>query len=617
MMHNLHTPGAQPLTYGLPSAGALADDYAASTLTTGRVTVGGASLGTLETMRDHDWFAVDLSAGRTYALRQQGSGLADPMLRLRNAAGRQLASNDDAEGTLNSLITFTPTRSGRYYMDAASYLDSLIGGYTVSVTDISPTPPPPPPPPPPVDDYAAGSGTTGAVAIGGSSGGNLELNGDHDWFRVAVEAGRTYDFRMTGVGLADPYLRLRDGSGTQIAANDDAEGTRNALINYTALATTTLHLDAGAFNEGYSGTYTVTATDVTPPPAPADGYSSLDGYGELNVARALDQLTGQALPRAASLGGVFWGLDRVGAPTAWAQGITGAGVTVAVIDTGVDVLHPDLDANIWSNPGEIAGNGLDDDGNGYIDDIHGWDFAANDNNPMDANGHGTHVAGTIAAEANGFGQTGVAYNARIMAVRVLDANGIGSHAAIANGIRYAAANGAGVINLSLGGASGSSTLLEALRYANAMGSVVVMAAGNDGGPSPGYPAAYASELGLAIGAVDASGNLAGFSNRAGSAVLDYVSAPGVGVYSTLPGNSYATWNGTSMAAPHAAGVAALLLSHERSLTPTAIEALLTGTASHGGTTLAQAAGSSSPGTTTAATLRQRLQRALAQLRRVA
>ncbi|MFM9110357.1 MAG: S8 family peptidase [Prochlorococcaceae cyanobacterium] len=560
--------GLQP--YGLPGLRILADDYAASTLTAGRVSVGGSSTGSLEVVRDHDWFAVDLQAGRTYALRQTGITLGDPLLRLRLGT-TVVASNDDAEGSRNSLITYTPTQTRRFFLDAGAYADLLTGTYSVSVTDITPN-----------DDFAAGTATAGVVPINGASSGVLERRGDHDWFAVTVQAGAAYDFRLTGVGLTDPVLRLRDATGLQIALNDDAEGTRHSLISYAATSSGVLYLDAGGYGESLTGSYSVSATEtLAASPPPPSGYSSTDGYGAVDVARALDLLTGQPLVRQPALGGVFWGLDRVGAPTAWAAGITGAGVTVAVVDTGVDLSHPDLAGTLWSNPGELAGNGIDDDLNGFIDDIRGWDFVQNDNTPTDGHGHGTHVAGTIAAENNGVGQTGVAYGARIMPVRVLDSTGSGSFTAIAEGIRYAARNGAGVINLSLGGSSGTADLLAAIREATALGAVVVMAAGNSGAASPGYPAAYAVETGLAVGAVDASGALASFSNRAGATKLDYITAPGVTVFSTTRGGTYGTMSGTSMASPHVAGVVALLKSFRPTLTPGEIEALLIATASHG------------------------------------
>jgi len=585
------------LPSGLHSAAALAaiDDFAASTATTGLISVGSSSSGNLETLRDRDWFAVDLIAGRTYALRENGVSLADPLLRLRNSSGSLLASNDDISSTnRNSLITYRPSASGRYYLEAGAFKDALTGTYQVSVTDVTPLPP--------VDDYAASTATTGVVAVGGSSSGTLEVKGDHDWFKVSVQAGRTYSFSLNGSTLADPLLTLLDSSGTVLASNDDASSsTRNSLITYTASSSTTLYLDAAAYLNAYTGTYAVAVTDVTPPA----GYSSIDGYGQANVARALDLLTGQPIARQNPLGGVFWGLDAIGAPSAWAAGVTGAGITVAVVDTGVDYTHSELSGNIWTNPGEIAGDGIDNDGNGYIDDIHGWDFVGNDNDPMDLNGHGTHVSGTIAAANNGIGQTGVAYNSRIMPVRVLDASGSGSLPTIAAGIRYATANGARVINLSLGGTSGSIDLQSAISDAAARGVVVVMAAGNSGTASPSYPAAYAVQNGLAIGAVDASGTMASFSNRSGSTPLDYVTAPGVNLYSTWLNNTYSTISGTSMASPHVSGIAALLLSAQPSLSASQVEALITGSASHGsGVFSAAAAGST--GTITGASTASRL-----------
>ena len=203
--------------------------------------------------------------------------------------------------------------------------------------------------------------------------------------------------------------------------------------------------------------------------------------------------------------------------------------------------------------------------------VQGDDFVSNDSFADDGNGHGTHVAGTIAGANDGFGVTGVAYNAQIMPIRVLDNNGSGYTSDVIKGIRYAADNGANVINLSLGGGGYSQAMDDAIAYATSLGSVVVMAAGNSGGSSPDYPAAHAINYGLAVGAVDQSGNMANFSNLAGDVVLDYVTAPGVNIYSSTPGNNYDSFNGTSMATPHVAGAAALLLGHDPNLSAATVE----------------------------------------------
>lgn len=566
---------AEPVAYGLAVGQAL-DDAAANLATTARVGVGAASLGELEQVRDRDWFAVELTAGHRYSFSQTGISLVDPLLRLRNDSGRVLASNDDASpATRDALITYSATTTGRHFLDAGSWNDSLTGTYRVAVTDLTPTPS--------RDDFAAGTGTSGVVTVGGSRSGVVGQNGDHDWFRVEVQAGHTYAFRADGATLADPTLSLRDGIGLQLAFNDDASASsRNALISYTAPVSSTVFLDVGAFANAGVGSYTVSATDLTPmAPAAAVGFSSLDGYGEVNAALALERLLGRPISRVPALGGASWSLDRLDAPSAWAADVTGAGVTVAVVDTGIDLGHSELDGAIWTNPRELAGNGIDDDGNGYVDDVHGWDFVDADADPTDLNGHGTFVAGTIAAESNGSGPTGVAHGATILPVRVLDETGSGGYAAMVNGIRYATANGARVINLSLGGTLGSPELQAAIRTAEAAGVVVVMAAGNSGRSAPGFPAAYAGQAGLAVGAIDATGTLAGFSNRAGAVAIDYVTAPGVSVVSTIPGDQTTTWSGTSMATAHVAGVAALLLSARPSLTPRDVETLLTGSARHG------------------------------------
>lgn len=309
----------------------------------------------------------------------------------------------------------------------------------------------------------------------------------------------------------------------------------------------------------------------------AESFSTLDGYGVVNAAAAVAVARGQTVSPVD--GGYSWNNALVNAPDAWAQGITGQGTVVAVVDSGVDYTHSDLDQAIWRNRGEIAGNGIDDDGNGYVDDIRGWDFIGDDANPMDRDGHGTHVAGTVAAERNGAGITGVAYGATVMPVRVLGNDGTGPVSTIAEGIRYAADNGADVINLSLGSESYTSTLERAIRYATRQGAVVVSAAGNNGLDSPDYPAQFATELGLSVGAVDRNGRVAGFSNGAGNdRSLYHVVAPGAGILSTVPDEGYANFSGTSMAAPHVAGTVALMLDANPSLTPNQVRDIVISTA---------------------------------------
>ncbi|MEH2277942.1 MAG: S8 family peptidase [Nostoc sp.] len=308
-------------------------------------------------------------------------------------------------------------------------------------------------------------------------------------------------------------------------------------------------------------------------------YNSTNGYGLINAAAAVAKAAGQnTFADVPDLGGNNWGADLIKAPEAWAHGYTGKGVVVAVVDTGVDYNHEDLKNNIWTNTKEIAGNGIDDDGNGYVDDNYGWNFADQNNNTLDNNGHGTHVSGTIAGENNNYGVTGIAYDAKIMPVKVLDESGSGSFNSISKGIRYAVDNGANVINLSLGGPSSNRTLESAIDYASSKGVIVVMAAGNDGGSSPEYPASYASKSGIAVGAVDRNNNMPDFSNRSGTKEIAYVTAPGVKVYSSVPNNQYATYSGTSMAAPHVAGVVALMLSANPNLTDAQVRQIVTETA---------------------------------------
>lgn len=247
----------------------------------------------------------------------------------------------------------------------------------------------------------------------------------------------------------------------------------------------------------------------------------------------------------------------------------GKGTVVAVIDTGVDYTHKDLADNIWVNEGEIPGNGIDDDGNGYVDDVHGVDFVDGDSDPMDEHGHGTHVAGIIAMTPSNGGGVGVAYGAKIMCVRAGQANGSFASSDIAKAIKYAADNGADVINMSFGGA-GRSYLVESALQDAFPSCVLVAAAGNDGLPTTDYPispkediypAGYKYVLGVM--ATDNNHHIASFSNwdyLEGQNCEYEMAAPGVNIYSTLPGNRYACWSGTSMATPNVAAAAAILRS---------------------------------------------------------
>jgi subtilisin family serine protease len=238
----------------------------------------------------------------------------------------------------------------------------------------------------------------------------------------------------------------------------------------------------------------------------------------------------------------------VNALAAWDRS-RGAGQVVAVVDTGVDLRHPDVAPNLWTNPGEVAGNGLDDDGNGRADDVHGWDFVApdesgdpvGDGDPDDYTDHGTHVAGTIAAAANnGIGVAGVAPEAKLMAVRVLDASGSGPWSAIFDGIDYAARNGADVINLSLGGPLEDPSELTAwtavIDAAGAQGAVVVGAAGNSGDDIDvvgDLPCSVTSANLVCVAALDATGELDASYSNYGATSVD-VGAPGTGVLSSVP-----------------------------------------------------------------------------------
>ncbi len=262
----------------------------------------------------------------------------------------------------------------------------------------------------------------------------------------------------------------------------------------------------------------------------------------------------------------LYGLTQLEAQRAWDNGAQGQwGTVVAVLDTGVDINHPDLAPNIWMNPRETA-NGIDDDGNGFIDDISGWDFSDNDSSPLDPNGHGTHVAGTIGAVAdNGLGVVGVAPHTKLLPVRFLDAGGTGSLFDAVRAISYVTGlkrSGVNVVAINASWGSTDSRVLDAVvREAAAAGILFVAAAGNaasNNDVTPVSPANIEAANVISVAATDAAGNLATFSNY-GPQTVD-VAAPGVGILSTIPGGGYGSLSGTSMAAPHVSGVVAVIAS---------------------------------------------------------
>ncbi|MEQ1664259.1 MAG: S8 family peptidase [Bdellovibrionales bacterium] len=303
-----------------------------------------------------------------------------------------------------------------------------------------------------------------------------------------------------------------------------------------------------------------------------------------------------------------WGMIDIGVQQAWNKSHGDNKVIVAVIDSGVDYTHEDLAENLWRNPGEVgtdaqgknkSTNGIDDDGNGYVDDSIGWDFFSKDNKPFDLSvepiqlifgggnpGHGTHCAGNVAARGfNGKGVSGVAPNVAIMSLRFISDKGEGTTADAIGAINYAVANGAKVTSNSWGSegedpAEGkeNQALRDAIQNAQDHGVLFIAAAGNghngvgydnDSDAKPGYPATYTNENIISVAALDSSDQLGAFSNW-GKTSVD-IAAPGVKVYSTTVGSTYAdtvidllgtkvTWDGTSMATPHVAGAAALYIS---------------------------------------------------------
>ncbi len=286
------------------------------------------------------------------------------------------------------------------------------------------------------------------------------------------------------------------------------------------------------------------------------------------------------------LDGSLWGLQKIQAQQAWTNFTTGDGsVVVASIDTGIDYTHPDLAPNMWRNPLEIPGNGIDDDGDGYVDDVYGIDTVNHDSNPFDDQGHGTHTSGTVAAAGNNnLGVVGVNWNAKLLACKFLDASGSGTDAGAIECFDYITslrARGENIrVSTNSWGSSRSSepvslALKAAIDAAGDLGIINIFGAGNDGTDndvSPFDPASYDSPSIVSVASSGTTDRKSFFSNF-GATSVD-LAAPGEDILSTYSGGGYQYLSGTSMATPHVAGVAALLVKLDPTLTVPAMKQLL-------------------------------------------
>ena len=414
----------------------------------------------------------------------------------------------------------------------------------------------------PTYSVESSTGSSATDSVGGLSDDSGSTNSEpNGWIvRLSPSVLQTMSRVTDAIGLfsSAPGLRVLGGLGLPGQLLLESSACSSEILSY---------LEGQGFISSFEPDLPISVSTFSASSAPND-----TRYGDLYGLHN----TGQ------SGGTVDADID---APEAWQVSTGSRDIIVGVVDTGIDYSHPDLAANMWVNPGEIAGNGIDDDGNGFVDDVHGYDFANDDGDPFDDEGHGTHVAGTIGGVGNnGLGVAGVSWEVSLMGLKFLDANGSGSTSDAVQAINYATmmrnqyAQNVRITNNSWGGGGSSNAMRQAIEAGAEADILFVAAAGNDGlnnDSNPQFPASYTSDAVISVAATNRNDSLAGFSNY-GATSVD-LAAPGVGIVSTVPGNGYSSFSGTSMATPHVAGAAALALAVDPTLTVSQLRTGLLGT----------------------------------------
>jgi subtilisin family serine protease len=539
---------------------------------------------------DDDWYSLTLDAGSTVSAVVAETPV-NVTLSIRDAAGNLLARGGPAVGFDAVLGPVLASVTGTYFLVVSA---AGSGAYTLVVTRNAAL----------EDQYNDSSDA--AQPLAGSAEQGYAAFGHVATLPGAAVGPLQAAAPLPGSGSTPSpvwFQSLRPATGQtagQTAGRSGGQGEWIVQLSATTLETVRTVAGAAAYlNDKNLGLEVVRGLGlpgqllVRAGSADAEVRNHFSGIRGVAYAEP-NRLVGRATVASDPRYGELYGLDNTGqtggtpdadidAPEAWQYTTGSRSVVVAVIDSGIDYTHQDLVGNIWTNPGEIADDGIDNDGNGFVDDVHGYDFVYDDGDPMDDDGHGTHVAGTIGAVGgNGVGIAGVAWQVSLMGLKFLDAVGSGESANAIRAVNYATMMrsmygvNVRVTNNSWGGGTFDHALLDAINAGGDKGILFVAAAGNnnrDNDALPVYPATYDSPFVVSVAATDDADLLADSYSNYGATTVD-LAAPGDDILSTLPGNRYGTKSGTSMAAPQVAGVAALALARAPNLDVADLKALL-------------------------------------------